>query len=63
MRIFEDSRFSAALVSAAMALASFFAASLAARFWASTERVEREAAMASTECCQMIIGRTKRKRS
>ena len=47
MRIFEDAFFSAARSSAAVALAAFLAASLAARFWASTERVEREAAMAS----------------
>ena len=47
MMILEDESFSWSLDSAAAALASFFAASLAARFWASTERVERLAAMAS----------------
>ncbi len=36
-----------ALASWAAALASFFALSLAARFWASTERVESWLAMAS----------------
>lgn len=49
MLIFEAASFSAARDSAAVALAAFFAASLAARFWASTESVEREAAMASKE--------------
>ena len=47
MTTFEDCSFSAARDSAARALASFFAASLAARFRASTERAERLAAMAS----------------
>ena len=43
----EASRWAAARDSAASALASFLAASLAARFWASRERVERLASMAS----------------
>jgi len=43
----DEAFFSAARSSAAEALAAFLAASLAARFWASTERVEREAFIAS----------------
>ena len=47
MMTFEEESFSWSLDSAAAAFASFFAASFAARFWASTERVERLAAIAS----------------
>ena len=43
----EEARVAASRASAAAALASFLAASLAARFWASTERVERDALRAS----------------
>lgn len=47
IRTLEEAIFSALRASAARALASFLAASLAARFWASRERVEREAWRAS----------------
>lgn len=47
MRILAEARVSEARVSARAALASFFCESLRARFWASTERVEREAVRAS----------------
>lgn len=46
---------SAALASAAAALASFFCESLAARFWASTERVESVAATASEKDCEQVL--------
>jgi hypothetical protein len=45
--IFEVASSSARRASAAVAFASFFFASFSARFWASTERVERLAATAS----------------
>ena len=45
----EDARVAASRASAAAALASFLAASLAARFWASTERVDMEAFRASNK--------------
>ncbi len=47
MRTLAEARVSEARVSAKAALASFFCESLRARFWASTERVEREAVRAS----------------
>lgn len=47
MRILEDARVSFCLASRASALAAFLVASLAARFWASTLRVDVAAARAS----------------
>lgn len=47
MRILELASVSLCLASAASALAAFLVASFAARFWASTDRVEVAAARAS----------------
>lgn len=47
MVIVEVARFSAERASVAAALEAFFLASFSARFWASTERVERAAVTAS----------------
>ena len=54
MRILDAARVSLCLASRASALAAFLVASLAARFWASTDRVEVAAARASVKCAISI---------
>lgn len=49
MRILDEARVSFCLASRASALAAFFVASFAARFWASTLSVDVAAARASRE--------------